>query len=42
METVESKYLLSVPNDDDNDWKIIDEYDAGSDIGRQLEKLVDW
>jgi hypothetical protein len=40
METVESKYLLSVLSDDD--WKIIDEYDAGSNIGRQLEKLVDW
>jgi hypothetical protein len=41
METVESKYLLYVPNDDDNDWTIIDEYDADSDIGRQLEKLID-
>ncbi len=40
METVESKYLLSVLND--NDWTIIDEYDADSDIGKQLEKLVDW
>jgi len=40
METVESKYLLSVLNDDD--WTIIDEYDAGSNIGRRLEKLVDW
>jgi len=40
METVESKYLLSVQNDDD--WTIIEEYDADSEIGKQLEKLVDW
>jgi len=39
METVESKYLLSVLNDDE--WTVIDEYDAGSSIGRQLEKLVE-
>ena len=38
METVESKYQLYVPND----WTLIDEYDAKSDIGRQLEKLIDW
>ena len=38
METVESKYLLYIPND----WILIGEYDADSDIGRQLEKLVDW
>jgi len=42
METVESKYSLSVRNDDDNDWKIIEEYDARSAVGRQLEKLIDW
>ena len=40
METVESKYCLSVLTDDD--WTIIDEYDASSNIGKQLEKLVDW
>jgi len=42
METVESKYILFVPNEDDNDWTIIAEYDASSNIGRQLEKLVVW
>ena len=42
MEIVESKYSLSVRNDDDNDWKIIEEYDAHSAVGRQLEKLVAW
>ena len=42
METVESKYILFVPDDEGNDWKIIEEYDADSDIGKQLEKLVDW
>jgi len=41
METVESKYILFVPNEDDNDWKIIEEYDAQSAVGKQLEKLVD-
>jgi hypothetical protein len=40
METVESKYLLSVLNDDD--WTIIGEYDAGSSIGKQLGNLVNW
>jgi len=39
METVESKYILSDLNDD---WTIIEEYDADSEIGKQLEKLVDW
>jgi len=38
MEIVESKYLLYVPND----WTLIDEYKKDSDVGRQLEKLVDW
>jgi len=41
METVESKYILFVPNENDNDWKIIEEYDAQSAVGKQLEKLVD-
>jgi hypothetical protein len=42
METIESKYLLSVLNEND-DWTIIDdEYDADSEIGKQLENLVDW
>jgi hypothetical protein len=38
MEIVESKYLLYVLDD----WELIDEYDADSNIGGQLEKLVDW
>jgi hypothetical protein len=43
MEIVESKYLLYVLYDYDlADWKLIDEYDADSNIDRQLEKLVDW
>jgi hypothetical protein len=43
MEIVESKYLLYVLYDYDlADWKVIGEYDADSNIGRQLEKLVDW
>jgi len=41
METVESKYSLSVLNDD-NEWTVIEEYDADSKIGKQLENLVDW
>jgi hypothetical protein len=40
MEIVESKYLLYVLYDYDlADWKLIGEYDADSNIGRQLEKL---
>jgi hypothetical protein len=43
MEIVKSKYLLYVLYDYDlADWKLIGEYDADSNIGRQLEKLVDW
>ena len=37
MEIVEAKYQLYVPNE----WTLIEEYDANSDIGKQLEKLID-
>jgi len=35
METVEAKYQLYIPNE----WKLIGEYDANSNIGKKLEKL---